>query len=1188
MRQPSHLFRSFAGGEMSPEMYARLDDSRFVNGAALVRNMICRPQGAVIRRPGFQFVRKVRDSSLGPVRLLPFIFASGDTFAIETGRATVDSREIGYFRFHTDGGTLLFDTPPAYVAPQTVSSFSGTTVDFGLVAHGFKTGDPVVMTIFAKSSGTPVGANIGTVNITTNRWTYVGASTVLGHGDEIVIDAATMPFTKQAGALERGRRYFVHHPDPLANPNAFGIALTRFGEQLDFTSPGTAAYASSVPNRLMTNVVKFVRYISATTFKVADTKAKALSNDVISFGSTNGFGDRRFHYAYKPGDLIYWPGVGPGSFASIRTPWGTEGSNYVYESDHIDHAPPAFTNYWCRSAGLNGTTDTRGRSFTVTCDPAADTIDIGVTHGLDEGEPVIIHFVGSPAPGISDGDVLYVRNALASSTAFQVSATPFGETIDLTSAGASVTLLCAPYYDVPHYYSADDLPRLNVAQSNDVLTIACANKPAAELRRLSASRWERVDIRFGASVPAPSDMRCSMSDSVVPLPRGVQGQSFEVTVGLSGPPARLDTLTNHVFADNELVYVFGLEDKSIDDGDYMIHEQTAPNTSEIYLVEVDTGRAVGAVGTGGTGYVQPALSAVDILNRYVITSIGSDGVESEASAEFQVENNLNVAGAYNPLAWTAVPGASRYRIYKNTTGLFGLIGEAEDTSFIDDNIAPDLSIAPPIADKSLLIEGNILAWNLATATITWDGDDLLDGMPIVFQTNDTLPTAIVEGTTYYVYNYGDGAFQVTASPTSTTPVSLGGTTAGQWQAKSGNFPGTVSYFEGRRCFSGSLVLSQDVWMTASGTEQDLSYSLPTVDSDRIQFRIAMREAAQVRHIVPMSHLLLMTSSSELRLTPVNDDVVTPTSISIRPQSYVGADYPQPVIVNNVVVFAAARGGHLRELGFQQESNSYLSGDLSLRAMHLFDDYTLTQLAYQKAPIPTVWSVSSNGKLLGMTYMPDEQVGSWHQHDTTGGTFESVVALPEGTEDVLYVSTLRNGARYIERSARQRVTTIEDAFYVDAGITYQGSATTTIRLPPHLAGRTVNFIADGITGSGTVTAGGVLTLPTAASKVHVGEPITSQLQTIPLGLQVDASFGTGRPKNVSAVWARIYESGQFQVGPDASRLVPSKAPAAGQLLSELLPVTLRGTWTSDGQVLFQTATAAPLTLVGITIEIAVGG
>ena len=61
------LQRSFAGGEMSPEMFGRIDDVKYQTGAATMKNFVATPQGPAENRPGFAFVREVKDStSQGP------------------------------------------------------------------------------------------------------------------------------------------------------------------------------------------------------------------------------------------------------------------------------------------------------------------------------------------------------------------------------------------------------------------------------------------------------------------------------------------------------------------------------------------------------------------------------------------------------------------------------------------------------------------------------------------------------------------------------------------------------------------------------------------------------------------------------------------------------------------------------------------------------------------------------------------------------------------------------------------------------------------------------------------------------------------------------------------------------------------------------------------------------------------
>jgi hypothetical protein len=385
-------------------------------------------------------------------------------------------------------------------------------------------------------------------------------------------------------------------------------------------------------------------------------------------------------------------------------------------------------------------------------------------------------------------------------------------------------------------------------------------------------------------------------------------------------------------------------------------------------------------------------------------------------------------------------------------------------------------------------------------------------------------------------------------------------------------------------------------MTRSGTESNLSYSIPTRDDDAIRFRVAAREANTIRHIVPLGDLVLLTGSAEWRITSVNSDVLTPTTISVRPQSYIGANNVQPVIVNNNLIYAAARGGHVREMAYNFNVNGYVTGDLSLRAPHLFDSLNIVDLAFAKSPQPIVWFVSSGGKLLGLTYVPEQQVGAWHQHDTDG-TFESIAVVAEGDEDALYAVVRRtvngNSVRYVERMASRLFVDPADAFFVDCGATYSGAPADTISGLSFLEGKTVSILADGAVHPQRVVTGGAITLDVEASKVQIGLPIEADLQTLPLALQIEG-FGQGRMKNVNKVWLRVYRSSGIFVGPTEDKLVEAKQRTTESygsppdLKSEEIPIMLTPTWADAGQVYIRQADPLPLTIVSLTLEVSIGG
>ena len=62
----------------------------------------------------------------------------------------------------------------------------------------------------------------------------------------------------------------------------------------------------------------------------------------------------------------------------------------------------------------------------------------------------------------------------------------------------------------------------------------------------------------------------------------------------------------------------------------------------------------------------------------------------------------------------------------------------------------------------------------------------------------------------------------------------------------------------------------------------------------------------------------------------------------------------------------------------------------------------------------------------------------------------------------------------------------------------------------LEGKKINILADGAVHPQKTVASGSITLDRAASVVHLGLPYESDLQTLPLALQIEA-FGQGRVK-----------------------------------------------------------------------------
>jgi len=530
----------------------------------------------------------------------------------------------------------------------------------------------------------------------------------------------------------------------------------------------------------------------------------------------------------------------------------------------------------------------------------------------------------------------------------------------------------------------------------------------------------------------------------------------------------------------------------------------------------------------------------------------------------------------------------------------GLSAPAGPTATATVAVATNLT---PQHYKITAVAADLVTESLASADATCNNNLTLAG-----NYNTISWSAVVGAARYYVYKQRGGTYGYIGQTTTLSLVDdniLADTTLSPPENNitlntgAGDYPAALTYLERRRWFGGTVNEPQNIWATRNGTESNLTSSIPSRDDDGMEFRIAAQQQNAIRHLVPLSDLLALTVGGEFRIFADGGPAIAPSTISIKPQGYSGAAQAQPALTTSSALYVQAQGAHIRELAYDPSGTGfYRSTDVSIMAPHLFNGYDVTELAYSRAPDSVLWAVRSDGQLLGMTYVPDQQVYGWHQHDTQGA-FESCAVIPENGEDVLYCVMRRviNGrtARFIERLKSRLYTEQSDAFYVDAGLTYTGAATTTINNLWHLEGMTVQILADGaVQPERTVTAGRI-TLDTAATKVHVGLGYNSDLVTLPAAYDKAPAAGQGTMKNVSAVWARVVGSSVLKAGPSFDKLMsyparmvsdPYGSPPTLQTGESRLPIS--PSWNTDGSVCVRQDLPLPLTLAAMAVETATGG
>lgn len=107
------LQNSFARGVLAPELHARVDLDQYRLALADALNMLPLRQGALTRRPGFQYAGMGKSQVEADVtQVLPFVFSKSQAYAIELGNL--------YARLFAQGGQVMDDGDPyEIVTPWT-------------------------------------------------------------------------------------------------------------------------------------------------------------------------------------------------------------------------------------------------------------------------------------------------------------------------------------------------------------------------------------------------------------------------------------------------------------------------------------------------------------------------------------------------------------------------------------------------------------------------------------------------------------------------------------------------------------------------------------------------------------------------------------------------------------------------------------------------------------------------------------------------------------------------------------------------------------------------------------------------------------------------------------------------------------------------------------------------------------
>ena len=386
------------------------------------------------------------------------------------------------------------------------------------------------------------------------------------------------------------------------------------------------------------------------------------------------------------------------------------------------------------------------------------------------------------------------------------------------------------------------------------------------------------------------------------------------------------------------------------------------------------------------------------------------------------------------------------------------------------------------------------------------------------------------------------------------------------------FPKSSTFYEQRICFGGTTNKPQSFYLSKNNNYYDFRTGSDATDGKSYTLDSNMVNA--IVWLYADKKMIIGTTDGVW----VAEDLTADIPI-VNKHTFYGCTEIDPINVGSELFYIQEGKKILRQLVYSYENERYNAIEASLTSEH-FTNTEIIKIDALKSPYSMLFMLSSDGSLYCITRQYEQNVMSFFQYETNGVIEDFNI---DGDEITLIVNRTINSStkRYIEYlKPFDFGDDIEDAFFVDCGLTYEGTATTSISGLEHLEGETVAIFANGVQlANKTVSSGTITGLESSTTKAHIGLPMTDQFKTLKLEYGSVNGTAQGKLKRINSVMFRVYKSCDFYFGtPDDSNNLVNIGTDLYTGDTELLQMPPNSN--TNGQIVIKSNSAYPLTILAI--------
>ncbi len=400
-------------------------------------------------------------------------------------------------------------------------------------------------------------------------------------------------------------------------------------------------------------------------------------------------------------------------------------------------------------------------------------------------------------------------------------------------------------------------------------------------------------------------------------------------------------------------------------------------------------------------------------------------------------------------------------------------------------------------------------------------------------------------------------------------------------------PRTVTFYQDRLVFASNPPYPSRLWFSKTSEYND--FTTGTNDADGFVINLLSGTADVIQWLSSHKALVAGADSGVWAISSANgaNAAITPTNRKADKDSYFGSAATRPAQLGDHIIYTQYLASKVRDLSYSYEADGFTSSEASVLADHLIEGKSITEIAYQQSPFELVWMRRSDGRLLALTYLAEHKVIGWSQH--TCGNVVSIACIPGNLETELWMATRRtvgnNNVTYIERMEPFYFGSANNAVFVDCSI-HGSSVSNNVSGLAHLNGETVSYLADGVPGNATVSNNSITILPINAGNIAVGLAYQSDLETLPVEVEIKSGPSMFKTKRITEIAVRCRNTAGGTYGPDGNNQTKLFNNNAGLFSGDRTNLSLRGGHNSHKTVLIRQTEPLPMSIDAIGMEVEV--